>query len=84
MLGLVRGLVAGLVDSGSLLRWDRARMLARRSGKKNNPGTDPFLKLNRVCRPLRCRGNGYKHGRLHVPAPQPAFGRGKCPSVRVP
>ena len=37
MLGMVtvRGLVVGLVDSGSLLHWDRARMLAKRSvGKK--------------------------------------------------
>ena len=30
MLGMVRGLVVGLVDSGSLLHWDRARILAKR------------------------------------------------------
>ena len=34
MLGMVRGLVVGLVDSGSLLHWDRARMLAKRSVEK--------------------------------------------------
>ena len=31
MLGMVRGLVVGLVDSGSLLHWDRARMLAKKN-----------------------------------------------------
>ena len=30
MLGMVRGLVVGLVDSGSLLHWDRARILTKR------------------------------------------------------
>ena len=36
MLGMVRGLVVGLVDSGTLLHWDRARMLAKRSVEKQN------------------------------------------------
>ena len=30
MLGMVRGLVVGLVDSARLLHWDRARILAKR------------------------------------------------------
>ena len=34
MLGMVRGLVVGLVDSGSLLHRDRAQMLTKRSVEK--------------------------------------------------
>ena len=44
MLGMVtvRGLVVGLVDSGSLLHWDRARMLAKRSVEKKKAVQNTF------------------------------------------
>ena len=47
MLGMVtvRGLVVGLVDSGSLLHWDRARMLAKRSARKKNIRLRPLVQL---------------------------------------
>ena len=36
VLGMVRGLVVGLPGSGSLLHWDRARVLAKRSVEQKN------------------------------------------------
>ena len=51
MLGMVRGLVVGLVDSGSLLHWDRARMLAKRFvGKKHHQVKDGVCRLTRNAR----------------------------------
>ena len=40
MLGLVRGLVVGLVDSGSQLHWDRARK--KKQQQQQQPWHRPF------------------------------------------
>ena len=52
----------------------------------SNPGTDPFQKLKRVCRPLRCRGNPYARCHRHplphrgddTPIAAPEASQGQC------